>query len=457
MAQNQSSNFQTILIVVFIVGAVLGVLIFADIIKVGGGEKTGAAAASGNVVLWGTYPKTAVQALFSDFNQVNKNFSVTYEEKNPNTIDLELVEALASGGGPDLVFMPEDKVLKYRNKLALIPYQSIPERTFRDTFIQEAELYLTPQGITGFPIFIDPIVMYYNLDLLQGAGIAKPPATWEEVTASVPLLTVRDNATNVIKKSTLAMGTFENITHAKDVVSLLMLQAGNPITATNQSAIFSTLRDGNQGASSEGAEKALAFYMSFADPAGSLYSWNRSRVNSRTAFIQGDLALYFGYASELFSIQSQNPNLNFDVAMVPQTKDTQAKVSFGKITALGVLKSSKNLTTAYIAGNTLSSAVFAQKLVALPAVSLPPARRDLLSAHPTGENQAYLSVFFNSALIAKGWLDPDTTATDAIFRDMINNVSSGKLTIDKAVSDAGSTMDLLLFSIPPLSLPVAQP
>jgi len=445
-----SSNFQIILTVVFIVFAVVAVLIFAGIINVGG-SKSGAAAATGKVAIWGTIPKAAMNRLLADFNQLNNgSYSVSYEEKDPATIDSDLVEALASGLGPDLVLTPNDKILKYRNFIAPIPYTSLPEATFNSTFIQEADLNLMPEGIMGFPILADPIVMYYNLDMLQSAGIALPPKTWDDVTALVPSLTARDNVTNAIKKSAVALGTYDNIDHAKDIISLLLLQAGNPIISLAGGQLQASLGNNSAGGLSGVSKSAMQYYMSFSNPAQSAYSWNKSRADSRTAFIQGDLALYFGYASELFSIQTQNPNLNFDVAMIPQLKDAQAKSTFGRMMSLAVLKSSKNITTAYIAGNQLSGADFAGKLAAVPELSLPPARRDLLSVRPTGNNQAYLLTFYNSALISKAWLDPDPTATDKIFSDMVGNISSGLETYDSAISQANDTLDLVLRTLPPM-------
>ncbi len=451
----QSSNFQIILTIVFVVFAVVAVLMFAGIIKVGT-PTTGTASATGTVVLWGTLPKNTVNKVFSDFNQANKTFTVNYIEKSPDTIDGDLVEALSAGVGPDLVFMPNDKIIKYRNKVIPIPFTSLPEATFRDTYVDEAKLYIDPQGTLGFPILIDPMVMYYNLDMLQSAGIARPPQTWDDVASDVTLLTVRDNTTNAIKKSTVALGSFDNISYAKDILSLLMLQTGNPITSrSNDGTLVSTLKSSTgSDALSNPIQSALKFYESFADPANPSYSWNRSRPDSRSAFIQGDLALYFGYASDLFSIQSQNPNLNFDVAMIPQRKDASTKVTFGKIMSVAVMKSSKNLNTAFIAGNLLSGADFTGKLTALPSISLPPVRRDLLSiAPPQSANQSYVSTFYKSALIARAWLDPDTNTTSNIFRSMVEDTFSGKLTYQGAVDEASSTLDLLLAQVQALQVP----
>ncbi len=116
---NSSSNFQIILTIVFVVFAVLAVLIFSGIINIGS-SKSGAAAASGNVVVWGTLPESPITRILTDFNQTNKTFAVNYVKKDASTIDSDLVQAVAFGNGPDMVVLPNDKILKYRNLIEYI-------------------------------------------------------------------------------------------------------------------------------------------------------------------------------------------------------------------------------------------------------------------------------------------------------------------------------------------------
>ena len=48
-------------------------------------------------------------------------------------------------------------------------------------------------------------------------------------------------------------------------------------------------------------------------------------------FTSGKLAFYLGRASELFKIQSVNPNLSFDVSSMLQTRGTNTKRTYGEI------------------------------------------------------------------------------------------------------------------------------
>ena len=64
-------------------------------------------------------------------------------------------------------------------------------------------------------------------------------------------------------------------------------------------------------------------------------------------FAAGDLAFYFGFASEISKIRDKNPNLNFDVTFFPQPKGASVAVTFGRMQGLAVLKSSQNSGAAF--------------------------------------------------------------------------------------------------------------
>ena len=72
---------------------------------------------------------------------------------------------------------------------------------------------------------------------------------------------------------------------------------------------------------------------------------------------------------------------------------------------------------------------------------LPPVRRDLLSEVQT---DAVSSVFYDSAIISKGWLDPESPKTEAIFKNMVESVTSGRASLSEAVSTADAELNLLL-------------
>ena len=425
-------NFQLITIIVFIAAAILGVLVFSGAIPIGNQNATGG---QGTVVLWGTVKSGAMLSLLEDFNNANPTFIVKYEEKSPDTFDQDFLEAIASGVGPDMFFLPDNLAFRYSNKIVTIPFASYSLATFKNTFASAGEVFLSSKGILAFPISIDPLVMYYNRSMLDANAVIFPPAFWDEFTNLVPFITKKDDSNKIIK-SAAALGHFSNIAHAKDIISAFFMQAGNPIVSEKDGAFSSILSSFN---SQYDLASVLKFYTDFADPSKNIYSWNRSMPNSVDAFSAENLAFYFGHASELATLINKNPNQNFFVAPIPQIKDAKFKLTGARVTGLAISSFSKNFNTAFVAASLMATGDFANKFAMTLGVA--PARRDLLKIMPV---DSYSPIFYNSALFAKSWLDPSNKDTDDIFRRMIDGVLSNSVSTRDAISDADAKLNLLL-------------
>jgi ABC-type glycerol-3-phosphate transport system substrate-binding protein len=279
--------------------------------------------------------------------------------------------------------------------------------------------------------------MYWNRSIFTDAKLTEPPKYWDEFYDLANLISKKDGALNILK-SAVAFGEFSNISNAKAIVLNLSLQAGTPVTTWNGNNVRSAFADTFNRPISP-AEAAVNFYTEFGNPAKTSYSWNRSLPNSTSFFLSGDLGLYFGFASEITSLQARNPNLNFDVAPVPTSREGGVNVSFARFNSLAITKSSKNPNAAFSVASILSgrdaSLSFAENL------RLPSPRRDILNQKPTN---AYLSVFYDNTIRAKNWLDPNPKESDSVFKDMIESITSGRARTLEAVSVANREMADLL-------------
>lgn len=416
---------QIIIFIFFGSFIILGVLVFGGFIP-SPNSKSQASKPAESVVIWGTLPGASISGLVAAHNG-------TYEEHSVNTFANDLVEAMASGVGPDLVIFPDNLLLRLVTKIEPFPVQAYNERTFHDTFIDEGQLFIGPQGILALPLALDPLVMYWNKDMFFTENIANPPRYWDEFLPLSQTLTKRNDANDVLK-SVVALGEWSNVNHAKDILALLILQTGNPMTQRQQDgSIISTFSEDKRFPP---ADEAIRFFTDFADPLKSNYSWNRSLPRSKNAFLSQDLAVYFGYASELSDIRSKNPNLNFDVASVPQVRNYQFKKTFGRMIGIAVMKSSTKKPAAFSTAILLASFDFG---------SAAPVKRASLASVPT--NDLYAKVFSDGALTSASWLDPNPEKTDQIFQSAIESVASGKYSLDGAVRLMNSEVGLLL--LPP--------
>lgn len=421
------------MLAVFGVAAVAGLLFFAGVGGLGIKDES-----VGPVLVWGTLNDSAFQVVLSQLGETDERVrKVVYERKDSRTYNNDLAEALASGRGPDLFILREDFIIRHKDKIAAIPYDSLPRQQFESTFVQGTNLFLGLDGVIGVPIAIDPLVLYWNQDMLSSAGFVGAPKYWDEIFDIAEKVTKRDDGNNILK-SAIAFGEFTNVTHAKDILSALIMQAGGTIATLDDQGRLRPTLGSRTGDANQPTQSALRFFAEFANPSKTVYSWNRSLTNSREAFASGDLALYVGYASELPLLNNLNPNLNFSVAALPQIRGGERSLTFGHSYAFSIPIASANpngaLSTAFILAGSGPSALLSQ------ARGTPSPRRDVLAVAVDGPDAA----FRDMAIIARGWLDPDTTATAQIFKGMIEGVTTGSRRLSEAVGQADKELGNLL-------------
>ena len=419
------SKVQIALIVIALAATLVAVLIFARVIPGFGpsGQKE-----TRQISMWGTFPARILEESLQDLGRPPKNIKVSYEEKDPATFEAELIDALARQAGPDLVIFPADFILKHKDKLSPIPSEFVSERLFRDTFADGTESLILSEGIIGLPFLIDPLVFYYNRDLFRNETVSQPPKTWDEFLVTSQKLTKLDSV-GVLARSGAALGLESNVRNFKEILSLLILQAGSPLI--DPATLKVVFRPPSQPSGPDPVESALRFYTEFSNPQKASYSWSRLLTNSREAFSQEILAMYFGFGSESAAIRQLNPHLNFDLAGVPQIKGGKLNLTYGRLFSLGIVKQSRASEASLEAVKFLIERE--QLLKTSQSLGLAPSRRDLLSQKP---GNPVLETIFREAIKFKTWLDIDSVKTSEIFSQMIKSVHSGSKTENQASRDA---------------------
>ncbi|MDO8513973.1 MAG: extracellular solute-binding protein [bacterium] len=426
------SMFQIMLLVIFGGLAVSGVLIFA--LAIGGGDTN----TIGAVKIWGTLDQGAFSIVIRQATERDGQLSqVTYEQKDPATYESELTNALASGTGPDLFLMRQDYALKDAGKVALIPFSALSQAQFENAFIEAASPFLTQKGVTAVPLLADPLILYWNKDMLAAGGFAQPPKYWDELFNMAQKITTKDD-TGSIRKSTVAFGEYQNVTNAKDIVATMILQSGSTITAYDNGGHLTPALAPRAGGATQASVSALRFYTEFADPSKNSYSWNRSLPEAQKAFASGDVALYIGYASEAPLIARTNPNLNFTASPMPQIRTGGKTLTAARVYALGASRAGKNPTAAITAAFLLASSENAKALSS--ALGIPSARRDVVGQSAQGTDD----LFNKQAILANSWLDPDPEKTATLFRAMIEGTTSGTLQVSEAIQRADQQLAQIL-------------
>jgi ABC-type glycerol-3-phosphate transport system substrate-binding protein len=256
-----------------------------------------------NVTLtyWGLWEDTRVMdQVFSEFTRIHPNIKIDYSKQDIKDYRDRLVTRVGNGNGPDIFRYHNTWVTPLSRILSPLSSDVITPADYKKNYYPVIQSDLTRNGaIYGIPLSIDTLTLFVNTEIFQSGG-QEVPTTWDEFIKVSKALTVKDQQQK-IKTSGAAFGTYDNITHAPDIASLVMLQNG-----ANFYDLTST---------SKNAADALSFYTTFASDQNNI--WDSTLDPSLTAFAKGNVAMYFGYSWDIFMIKSLNPSLAFTTHVVP--------------------------------------------------------------------------------------------------------------------------------------------
>ncbi len=312
---------------------------------------------------WGLFEDPSVmQGIITDFEKQYPYINVEYVKQDSSQYRDRLTTRIQNGNGPDIFWFHNTWYPMLKNYLLPLPSQTMSQDEFNSIYYPVAQKDLIKNGaIFGIPLETDTLALFVNTQLLQAAGV-NIPTNWNEFVDAARAMTVKD-ANGNIKTAGAAIGTYSNVTHAADIISLLFLQNGVDFN--------------NFQASENQVSGALTFYTSFAK--GDNVLWDNTLDPSQLAFAKGNLGMYFGYPSDYFAIKQYNPNLNFQIAPVPQL--TGQNVTLASYWAAGVSVRSVHQKEALLFIKYLSEKETEQKLYAqeakISAFGQPYARMDL--------------------------------------------------------------------------------
>ncbi len=386
----------------------------------------------GRVEIWGTLPSEGVATLLQEKEAADESFKdVVYRYYEPASFSNEFVNALAEGRGPDALLISSEQLVELRSKLLPISYETFPRRDIQNQYVDGAQIFSLSDGLYAYPIMLDPLVLYWNKDMLAQANMLEAPRTWEAlVNEYVPLFTKRA-ADRTIEKSAVALGEYGNVQNAFSIISTLLLQAGTSGVVETDNDQYVIRLNESPDAQIEPFRVTVDFYTRFNRADNTLYSWNRSFSSDRDRFSSGDLALYFGKGSEAKELSRINPNLSFDIAEIPQGATATVRRTYANFYGLAVVRSSDNLPGTALVVREIGSAINQEKLAQV--YNMVPASRALVAR---GSNDIFGRITYKSAAIAYGWLSPKRSASDEILSTAMRDVAENRSDTASAVVDA---------------------
>jgi multiple sugar transport system substrate-binding protein len=153
---------------------------------------------------WGDPAELDVwKAIVSDFEAANPNISVDVQVSDWDSYWTKLKTLLAASSSPDVFAMDAPLYLDYQARGSLLnlqPYIDKNPGMLDGLFPNTLEAYKTPQGYFGLPRDFQTIVVFYNKDMFDKAGVAYPKADWtyDDLRATAKTLTKDTNGDGTI-------------------------------------------------------------------------------------------------------------------------------------------------------------------------------------------------------------------------------------------------------------------
>lgn len=385
------------------------------------------------ITVWGIFDNAETMRPFIQaFTAAVPGAKVEYKKVSPvDSYEQTLRVALSERRGPDVFLVNNSWMPRWKDALLPAPTTLVPVSSVSGGQGQFVDVVgkdmIWDNRVMGLPLFVDTLGLYYNKDLFNSSGIARPPRTWQEVQEIVKRVTKFNKIEpNQIDSSGIAMGTGANVNRASDILSILMMQNGVTMLKNDGMPAFGESAD---------AVGALNFYTNFANTQKDVYTWNPTSHYSIDSFAEGSSAMMINYSYNMETIRAKNPRLNFAVASLPQVDSTSTPVSYANYWALAVSGQSTNPDIAWRFVKFMTDT--AQARTYLEKSGYPPARRDLVQEL---QNDSRIGVFAKQALNGVSWKQADNRVVDELFTEAADAVVAGQGSAENMLKKAAEQL-----------------
>ncbi|OCN02831.1 ABC transporter substrate-binding protein [Clostridium sp. W14A] len=288
--------------------------------------KSASTGASSNVSLNFYYPVSVGGPLTKIIDQLCVDFTKEHPDVKVNPVytgsyadtRTKVQTGLKSGNGPDVAIMFSTDLFSLLDMNAIVDVDTVAKNDSKedtkkliDDFYPGFMLNTQTQGKTwGIPFQRSTIVLYYNKDAFQEAGLdpEKAPSSWDELVSDAKKLTKPGRYGIEIPSTGYAYWMLQTFT---------LQQNGKNLMNSDGNQVFFNAPE---------TVKGLTFWKSLADngvmPKGTI-EW----ATTPTDFLQGKTAMMYHTTGNLTNVK-KNAKFKFGVAMLPK-KDTYGSPTGG--------------------------------------------------------------------------------------------------------------------------------
>ena len=281
------------------------------------------------------------------------------------------------------------------------------------------------------PLAAGCVGMFWNTEIFKNAGIAGPPKTWEEYVAVAKKVT---NPAKKIYAATMALQIEPPTNLTYDIFPLIYQAGGDVIDEKTNRAVFN----------SPAGVKAIEYYVDLINVhkvavPGVLSNGEREK---RGSFGAGNIAMMFEGPWGIAIQQQMNPNLKFDIALLPKGVTTGTVVR-GQINA--ITTQAQNKEAAWKLMRWLSGPV-GNEFWARGTGDFP-GRKDV-AAKPFFQENKLVRAIVEQMLLPNAKSPnlgmPNAVQLNKVLTSEIQNVVQGKKSAKQALDDAAAEWNKVL-------------
>jgi multiple sugar transport system substrate-binding protein len=261
------------------------------------------------------------EAMAEEFEKANPDIDIQIEVVNWDNLEQKLTTDVAGGTAPDISIIGTRWLAGYVQEGIAEPLDEYMSDEFKAKFI---DVFMSPSvfdGKTyGLPVAASARAMYYNKAMFKQAGIAEPPATWDEL---------KDAAAKI---AALGDDTYGFGIQGKEIETdaywyyALWTHGGE------------LLEDGKSGIASAAGVQAANLYKSMIDEGltePGVTGYNRE--NLQDLFKQGRLGIILTGPWLRGQMKAEAPDIEYGIAPIPEGT---TKATYGVTDSIIIFSSS---------------------------------------------------------------------------------------------------------------------
>ena len=318
-----------------------------------------------------------LQAVIDKVNAEATDFQIVHQP-NPSDYYTKLQTMIAGNTAPDLMWLSQEYVANFADNGAILDItdqvanlSDMPAAKLDDYYPASLAVAKYSDRLYGLPWIAQPVVLYYNPDLFQKAGVNPPDEswTWDTFKDAAKKLTVKDASGNITQYGTTFSGW--------PPIHMFIWQAGGEVITPD---LKSSPIDSPEAIQGEQFYADLIYNPDYAVPEDVIKEQGFGEMAKA-----GKVAMFFGGASDDldYAYQKDPKNAKMVAALVPKGPKDRTTFAWTAITA--VSSQTKNPDLAIKAMVALTDGIHHWKVLA-PRKSL--ASADIIAAAVPGKKDS---------------------------------------------------------------------